>query len=211
MTRILLVRHGESTWNADGRWQGQADPPLTERGREQAYEASRSIGSVDAIVASDLERATVTAEIIASALAIDPVIVEPRFRERDAGAFSGLTRAEIHAGYPGYLADDPAGYLPGPDGLPRRPAGWEPDAALWERVEIALLALGRWAPEGDIVVATHGGVIYAVEAALGEPDTGRVANLDGRWVAVESDHISLGDRMALLDPQRATTIDRDQL
>ena len=57
MTRVLLVRHGQSEWNADGRWQGQADPALTDLGRHQALHASRSLGSVDAIVASDLQRA----------------------------------------------------------------------------------------------------------------------------------------------------------
>ena len=50
MTRILLVRHGESTWNADGRWQGQADPPLSDLGRSQAAEAAAKVGTVDAIV-----------------------------------------------------------------------------------------------------------------------------------------------------------------
>ena len=63
MTRILLVRHGESIWNADGRWQGQADPALTDRGRQQAFSAAASIGAVDAIITSDLERAADTGTI----------------------------------------------------------------------------------------------------------------------------------------------------
>ena len=50
MTRILLVRHGESTWNADGRWQGQADPPLSDLGRSQAAEAELGVGKVEVIV-----------------------------------------------------------------------------------------------------------------------------------------------------------------
>src|SRR5690349_6102426 len=97
-TPILLVRHGQSEWNAQGRWQGQADPPLSELGRQQAFSASRKIGSVDVIVASDLERALHTAQIISGQIGVGPVIVEPLFRERDAGEWSGLTREEIMAG-----------------------------------------------------------------------------------------------------------------
>src|SRR5688500_8423312 len=66
MTRLLLVRHGESEWNAVGRWQGWADPPLTELGLEQARLAAKAVGAVDLIVASDLERAWHTAEVIAA-------------------------------------------------------------------------------------------------------------------------------------------------
>src|ERR1700680_1413671 len=76
-TRLLLVRHGESTWNADGRWQGQADPPLTERGRLQASLAAQALGSIDAIASSDLERAAETASIIAARLGLEPVLSEP--------------------------------------------------------------------------------------------------------------------------------------
>ncbi len=56
-SRLLLVRHGQSEWNAAGRWQGQADPPLTDLGRAQARAAARAIGGVDAVFASDLQRA----------------------------------------------------------------------------------------------------------------------------------------------------------
>ncbi len=74
MTRILLVRHGESEWNADGRWQGQADPPLTERGRRQAVHAASALGTIDAIVTSDLERASETGAILARLLGVDQVV-----------------------------------------------------------------------------------------------------------------------------------------
>ncbi|WP_421121472.1 histidine phosphatase family protein [Aquihabitans daechungensis] len=77
MTRLLLVRHGESIWNADGRWQGQADPPLSDRGRDQAVAAAASIGTVDALVTSDLERAVDTGAIIGRILGIDPILVKP--------------------------------------------------------------------------------------------------------------------------------------
>ena len=108
MTRVLLIRHGQSEWNADGRWQGQADPPLTDLGRHQALHASRNLGVVDAIVASDLQRATETALIIAGELGVGPLVLEPGLRERDAGEWSGLTRAEIERDWPGYLDPPPA-------------------------------------------------------------------------------------------------------
>lgn len=107
MTRLLLIRHGQSEWNADGRWQGQADPPLTDLGRAQARHAARSLGVVDAIVASDLQRAAETAAIIAEELGVGPLVLEPGLRERDAGEWSGLTRAEIERDWPGYLGSPP--------------------------------------------------------------------------------------------------------
>src|SRR3954464_6700209 len=90
-SRVLLVRHGQSEWNAVGRWQGQADPPLSDLGRAQARAAARSLGSLDAVYASDLQRATETALIIAEQIGIGPVILDPDLRERDAGQWSGLT------------------------------------------------------------------------------------------------------------------------
>src|SRR5687767_11323336 len=94
-TRVLLVRHGQSEWNATGRWQGQADPPLTDLGRRQARSAAAALGTVDAVFASDLQRASETALIIAGELGVGPVVVDPDLRERDAGEWSGLTRVEI--------------------------------------------------------------------------------------------------------------------
>lgn len=211
MTRILLVRHGESTWNADGRWQGQADPPLSERGQRQAQAAAEVIGTVDAIVASDLERAAHTAAIIARSLGIEPVVTEPRLRERDAGPLSGLTRVEIHHKYPGLLPDDPGGYRPDPDGHPRWPEGWERDHHLLERVEVALTAVHRLVPDGDVVALTHGGVVYAMEAHLGEPARGRLDNLGACWLTVEADRFSLGPRVALIDPQHTQAIEADRI
>lgn len=108
MTRLLLIRHGQSEWNADGRWQGQADPPLTDLGRAQAHHAARSLGVVDAIVASDLQRAAETAAIISEELGVGPLVLDPDLRERDAGEWSGLTRAEIERDWPGYLGAPPS-------------------------------------------------------------------------------------------------------
>jgi probable phosphoglycerate mutase len=100
---VLIVRHGQSEWNALGRWQGQADPPLTELGLHQAAHAAQHVGAVDAVVASDLERSRLTAENIAELVGNGPVLVDAGFRERDAGEGQGLTKAEIGEQWPGYL------------------------------------------------------------------------------------------------------------
>jgi len=211
MARLLLVRHGESVWNADGRWQGQADPPLTERGRQQAVDASASLGTVDAIITSDLERAADTGAIIARMLGVGHVATEPRLRERGAGPLSGLTRQEIHRAFPHLLRDDPAGFDPDEHGQPRWPEGWEPDDELWDRVEVALLVIGRLVPDGDVVVVTHGGVIYAIERRLGGADRGRLANLDACWLDVADDRLALGERMSLVAPGDTRAIEADRI
>ena len=102
-TRTVVIRHGQSTWNASGRWQGHANAPLTELGRAQAAAAVAGLPAVEAIWSSDLARAQSTAEIIGAALDL-PIRVDARFRERDAGDWTGLTRDEIEAGSPGDLA-----------------------------------------------------------------------------------------------------------
>ena len=68
MSRLLIVRHGQSEWNALGRWQGQADPPLTDLGANQAKMATKKLGLFDSIVSSPLERAKNTASIISETI-----------------------------------------------------------------------------------------------------------------------------------------------
>lgn len=196
MTRLLLVRHGQSTWNADGRWQGQADAPLSDFGRLQAAHAAAAVGAVDAVYASTLDRARITAEIIAESIGVGPVIVLDDLQERDAGEWSGRTRAEIEVDYPGYLAEG------------RRPPGWEGDDELIARVLPSLEAIGLRHPDGDVLVVTHGGVIYRVEDHLGEP-AGRIANLGGRWIELVGDHqFRLGPRLDLLEGAEITVPDQ---
>jgi probable phosphoglycerate mutase len=213
VTRLLLIRHGQSEWNADGRWQGQADPPLTDLGRHQALHAARNLGTVDAIVASDLQRASETALIIAEALGVGPVVLEPGLRERDAGEWSGLTRAEIERDWPGHLdsptTDRHAAFARDPVEQPtaerRRPPSWEPDEALLERVLDALSRLHDLAPDGEVIAITHGGVIYALEGRFGSPFE-RLANLGGRWIDLGpgGELRGLGDRVVLVDPDELT-------
>jgi probable phosphoglycerate mutase len=195
VTRFLLVRHGQSEWNASGRWQGQADPPLTDLGRRQAFHAAAGIGMVDAIYASTLDRAAETAAIISAELGVGPVLVDEALRERDAGEFSGLTRAEIDERYPGYLANG------------NRPPGWEPDDALVERASAVLERIASEVGDGEVLVVTHGGVVMALEDRLGG-GRHRLANLGGRWIVRDGSQLRLGDRILLLEGSELTIPDQ---
>jgi broad specificity phosphatase PhoE len=197
-SRLLLVRHGQSEWNAVGRWQGQADPPLTDLGRAQARAAARAIGGVDAVFASDLQRARETADVISEWLGVGPVITDPGLRERDAGEWSGLTRDEIHEHYPGYLPEDRhLTFAPGREADLRRPPGWETDAEVLARVLAAIHRAHLVVGDGDALVVTHGGVIYVLEGHLGE-GFARLANGAGRWIVVDGDVLTLGERVLLV-------------
>jgi len=198
-SRLLLVRHGQSEWNAVGRWQGQADPPLTDLGRAQARAAARAIGGVDAVFASDLLRARQTADVIAEHLGVGPVIADPGLRERDAGEWSGLTRDEIHERYPGFLPEDRhMTFAPGRDADLRRPPGWETDGELLARVLDAIQRVHLVIGDGDALVVTHGGVIYVLEGYLGQAFA-RLANGAGRWLEVDGDDLILGERVLLVN------------
>jgi probable phosphoglycerate mutase len=193
--RLLLTRHGQSEWTADGRWQGQADPPLSDVGRRQAAMAAERLGAVDAIVASDLDRARHTATIISELLGQGPVLVEGTLRERDAGEWAGLTKAEIERDWPGYLADR------------RRPPGFEAEAPFLERVLDGVARVTDRVGEGDVLVVAHGGVIYALERHLGA-EFERIPNLGARWLVDRGDRLELGDRLTLVDPDAATVPDQ---
>lgn len=101
MTEILLIRHGETLWNLQGRMQGQNDSPLTAIGLEQARKLARRLKDVafSALYSSDLGRAHQTARCIADATGHE-VIADPGLRERHFGIFEGLTNAEIQARHP---------------------------------------------------------------------------------------------------------------
>lgn len=204
MPRLLLVRHGQSEWNADGRWQGQADPPLSELGRLQARAAGATIGAVDAIVASPLERAHHTAMAISESVGVGPVLVLDDLMERHAGEWQGLTRAQIDAQYPGYLEDRGE--------QRRRPPGWEDDDVLLERVLRAIATiLTELDGADDVVAVTHGGVIYALERHLGA-DFQRIPNLGARFVTVDaSGRMALGERLLLVDPDEVLVTLPDQI
>ena len=95
MTTLLLVRHGETDWNADGRLQGQTDRPLNDYGRRQAQQLAETLETdkLEAIYSSDLARARETAEIVGERLGL-PVALDPDLREKDWGNWEGLTPVE---------------------------------------------------------------------------------------------------------------------
>lgn len=99
--RLILIRHGQTEWNATGRWQGQADPPLNVVGRAQAQATALELMSqhIDVLISSDLTRARETAEIIGASIGL-PVSLEPRLREINLGEWQGLFSDEIRARWP---------------------------------------------------------------------------------------------------------------
>jgi broad specificity phosphatase PhoE len=155
---LFLVRHGETDWNAAGRWQGQTDIPLNARGREQAREVALRLRKegVRSIASSDLLRARATAELIAAELGLTVNHLDAGLRERRFGCFEGLTREEVAARFPeawaGYLAD------PGP-----APPGGESRDELVGRLLLAVVSAAARLP-GPLLVVMHGGAMRALLA-----------------------------------------------
>jgi broad specificity phosphatase PhoE len=197
-THLLVIRHGQSEWNAIGRWQGHADPPLSELGRRQAFLAAAAVGAVDAIVSSDLLRAAETAAIIAQQLGVGPVVVDDRLRERDAGEWTGLTHGEIEDQWPGWIEGK------------KRPAGFEPVESVVGRALASFAALQAASPGGSILVVTHGGVIRALEKSHGRSGNA-IANLGGITVRATASGHAIGERIGLLDGQDVPVTHNEQL
>jgi broad specificity phosphatase PhoE len=154
---LLLARHGETDWTREKRWQGHADPPLNERGREQARALAEKLADVqlDAIYSSDLLRASQTATIVADGRAID-VRLDPELRENDFGDWTGLTRDEVERRFPG-------------GSLLRRSGrkGWGGGESYEEMADRIIRAVDRIAathPGERVLVVTHNGPIRAVHA-----------------------------------------------
>ena len=158
MTTILLARHGESDWNRDRRWQGHADRPLTDLGREQARALADRLAAteLDAVYSSDLERARETAAIVAEPHQL-PVKELSDLREVDVGSWSGLTRAEAEERYPDAFRRWTEGEEGWDDG--------ETYEELSERVVGAVLAIAARHPLDRVLLVAHGGSIRAVHAA----------------------------------------------
>ncbi|MGN6430299.1 MAG: histidine phosphatase family protein [Gaiellaceae bacterium] len=161
MTTLLLARHGETDWNRARRWQGHADRPLTDRGRAQGAALAERLADVglDAIYASDLQRARETAAFVAARQGLE--VIELRdLREVDVGSWEGLTREEAEerfpAGYRRWLAGG---------------TGWD-DGETYEQMSARVLtAVGQIAAVhegGRVLIVSHGGPIRAIHgAALG--------------------------------------------
>jgi broad specificity phosphatase PhoE len=158
VTTILIARHGESDWNRERRWQGHADRPLTERGREQARALAARLAHIelDAVYSSDLRRARDTAGVVAESQGLDLQIV-PELREVDVGSWSGLTRPEAEERFP-------EGYARWSSGFP----GWENGETYEAMTQRVLERVHRIAAAHDgerLLVVSHGGPIRAIHAA----------------------------------------------
>lgn len=185
-TQLLLARHGETDWNAVGRWQGHANPPLNDTGRAQAAELAERLAAagIEVVVSSDLARAAETAAIVAGRLGLD-VSHDRDLREIDVGSWSGLTRAEVAERFPEGFARWRAGEI-GHDGETREQLG--------ERIERALLRTADAVPGRVVLVVTHGGAMRAARRlATGDPGDSvpncavvELAVADGRLSAADA-------------------------
>jgi glucosyl-3-phosphoglycerate phosphatase len=164
-TRLILWRHGLTAWNAERRFQGQLDVPLTEAGLAGAKQMAPRLARLepDLIVSSDLRRALDTAAVLA-ALTGHEVVRDARLRERYFGDWQGHTLPEIEQRWPGAVARWRAGE-------PVDEAGVEPEQDVAKRVSEALRGLVERAPGGTVIVATHGGAARrGIAAVLDWPD-----------------------------------------
>lgn len=164
MTEILLIRHGETDWNAEKRLQGHLDVPLNEQGRRQAAALGRALREehLDAVIASDLSRAKETAQAVAVARDV-PLHIDPDLRERCYGAFEGLLYDEISARYPEAYAAWKARDIDA-----RFPEGVNVAETMREFSERVVGAVKRIVSEGNykrIALVTHGGVLECVYRA----------------------------------------------
>jgi glucosyl-3-phosphoglycerate phosphatase len=173
--KLLLVRHAQSTWNAEHRWAGQRDPGLSVQGRAGAAALAARLRALDPAVAgaasSDLRRARQTARILAEALGLPSPMVVGGLREWDAGEWSGRTSRQIEAGWPGQLDRWRRGEIVDPPGS-------EPWDAFTRRV---LAALGELVGPGPVVVVAHQGVLRALEHHFGAGPL-PAADLGGLWL-----------------------------
>jgi probable phosphoglycerate mutase len=193
-TRLLLVRHGQSEWNALGKMQGHADSPLSGEGRKQAHNAARRLGIFDLIISSDLQRASETANIIADEMGLSVLPPHPGLREINVGPWEGLTRRQIDKAFPGYVEHD------------MRPPGYEPDDQVFARVRDALFDISHNHPGAMGLVVTHSGIIRVMRRTLGYPDQRNHRNLEGCWFTLNHDgSLEVSDSVNIL--RNTTTSD----
>ena len=154
MKRLLLIRHGQTDWNVEGRWQGHLDQPLNATGLEQARELGQYLSTrpISAVYSSDLARARVTAEQIAGRHGLT-VNSDVRWREQDLGVFQGMTTSEISVKYPEDLRQLRENYL---DFAPPKA---ETRRAMQERALAAYTDVLNREPGEQIAIVSHGGTI----------------------------------------------------
>jgi len=167
--RLLCIRHAQSTWNALGRWQGQADPPLSQAGRLEAQTLAEQLRQqaepLAALVTSDLSRARETAALLAAPLGLVPE-PWPELREVDIGLWIGRASEEIARLWP----EEYARFRAGDPEL--RLGGGESRRAVRARAEQAVRAFERRFGAGPIAVVTHLGWLRALRPGLELPNAG---------------------------------------
>lgn len=188
---LYLIRHGETAWNADGRFQGQQNTPLNEAGRTQARITARALADqhFDALYTSDLARAAQTAELIAAPHGL-PSCPDDRLREVSFGEWEGLALPEIAVRWPELIAAWRA------DLLRTRPPGGETLEELQTRINAAVRDIHRRLPDGHVAIVAHGGSLRAiVTLALGADLSMfrrlRLDNCSLSMVKVDSEQCSL--------------------
>lgn len=161
LARFFLVRHGETMWNRQLKYQGQSDIPLTDEGRAQARILSERLKDerIDAIYASDLERTVETAEIIAEPHGLK-VLRAPLMRELNFGLWEGMTYDEIMQKWAQEYRDWQA------DPYNKTPPEGESLSDLCERVSEFLKEAANKHPDGRILVVSHAGPIRAILSVL---------------------------------------------
>lgn len=185
-TRLLVLRHGQSEWNAEGRWQGQADIALTAQGVTQAQQAAEKLGAFDLIATSTLQRARRTAEIIVDHLGLKDLLVDDRLKESHIGPWQGLTYEEIEAGWPGFLNSR------------QQPPGFEPNSNVVARMTQAFIDIADKCRGGQALVISHSGAIRTLRRELNVVDT-RLENLGGSWFEIDAQNkLRAGRQISIL-------------
>lgn len=177
VTTILLIRHGETAWNAERRLQGHLDIALNAEGERQAAALGAALAgeAVDLVIASDLARARQTAEAVVRARGVSDaaagassVLLDPQLRERCYGGFEGLLYSEIAARFPLEFAAWQARNINAT--LPPGKNQGETFRSFFERTTTAILGHAARHPGQTLALVAHGGVLEcAYRAALGLP------------------------------------------
>ncbi|MDZ7884839.1 MAG: histidine phosphatase family protein [Mycobacterium sp.] len=165
--RLVLLRHGQTEWNAGSRMQGQLDTDLTELGREQANAAAEVLAKRQplVIVSSDLRRALDTATALGERSGLE-VSIDERLRETHLGDWQGLTHLEVDAVAPGARLAwrDDARWAP--HGGESRVDVADRSVPIVTEIVAAQPAWGADEPDRPVVLVAHGGLIAALTAAL---------------------------------------------
>jgi len=191
LRRVILLRHGQTDYNVDGRMQGHLESHLTPKGHEQAAAAAPVLAELapDRLISSDLRRAVDTAEVVAAACGL-PVKFDARLRETHLGHWQGRTVAEIDRDYPGAIAEwrsDPAWAPPGGESRIAVVARSRP-------VVDELEAEFADARSETVLLVAHGGMIAGLVTGLMElphstwPSFGGLGNCRWAVLARRDDH-----------------------